>query len=342
MRAVYVLSVLIQALSVAAQKPQYPPAFPLKPSLSAAFAYAPSVTPNVADAQAPNAQKLCPGYKASNVKETNAGLTADLNLAGAACNVYGIDVPALSLSVEYQSTSRVAVRIEPKYLDASNESQYLLSESLTPLPTTDEGSTKATNDLVYTWSNTPSFQFRVARASSGEVLFDTFGNHIVFEDQFLELVTSMVPNYNIYGLAENLRSFRLGNDYTQTFWNAYNLDNDQELDVNGHGTHPMYLETRYQNNGTYSHGVYARNSHGQDWLLRKDSLTYRTLGGSFDLYFLSGSNATQVISQYHTGIVGTPVMQPYWALGFHQVRWSYQNWTNLQDVLNAYAAQSIQ
>lgn len=125
-------------------------------------------------------------------------------------------------------------------------------------------------------------------------------------------------------------------------WNAYNLDNDQILDVNGHSVHPMYLETRYKDNASTSHGVYARNAHGQDWLLRDQRVTYRTIGGSFDFYFLSGPSANAVISQYQKGIVGTPVMQPYWALGFHQVRWSYQNWSNLQDVIDGYAAQNIQ
>lgn len=125
-------------------------------------------------------------------------------------------------------------------------------------------------------------------------------------------------------------------------FHQYNLDNDQEIDVNGHDTHPMYLETRYANGTSTSHGVYARNAHGQDWLLRNERVTYRTIGGSFDFYFLSGPTPKKVISQYHTGIVGTPYMPAYWTLGFHQVRWGYQNWTNLQDVIDLYAEQNIQ
>lgn len=328
----------------AAQQPQYPPAFPPTPILPSSINYAPSVTPNVVDKTAPNAQDECPGYKASNVKGNDAGLTADLLLAGPPCNVYGNDISPLTLSVEYQSTNRLSVRISPKHLDASNQSQYLLSESLTPQPGVEPGSCEAKGDLRFVWSNEPSFQFQVARATTGEVLFNTYGTKVVYEDQFLELVTSMIPDYNLYGLAESLHSFRLGNDFTQTFWNAYNLDNDQLLDVNAHSVHPMYLETRYSddNSSSTSHGVYARNAHGQDWLLRATNVTYRTLGGSFDLYFLSGPAPKDVISQYQAGIVNTPVMQPYWALGFHQVRWSYQNWTNLQDVLDAYAAEGIQ
>lgn len=40
------------------------------------------------DKTAPNAQNVCPGYKASNVQDTSSGFNADLTLAGQACNVY--------------------------------------------------------------------------------------------------------------------------------------------------------------------------------------------------------------------------------------------------------------
>lgn len=43
----------------------------------------------------------CPGYKASNVKTSSSGLTADLTLAGKACNVYGNDLAKLTLTVSY-------------------------------------------------------------------------------------------------------------------------------------------------------------------------------------------------------------------------------------------------
>jgi hypothetical protein len=45
----------------------------------------------------------CPGYKASNVKTTASSLTADLSLAGAACNVYGDDLTSLTLEVVYET-----------------------------------------------------------------------------------------------------------------------------------------------------------------------------------------------------------------------------------------------
>lgn len=46
----------------------------------------------------------CPGYRAGNVKTQNGGIvSADLTLAGKACNVYGTDLDNLILEVEYQT-----------------------------------------------------------------------------------------------------------------------------------------------------------------------------------------------------------------------------------------------
>jgi len=50
-----------------------------------------------------SAQSTCPGYNVLNVQQSSNGLTADLQLAGAACNVYGIDLSNLTLTVEYQT-----------------------------------------------------------------------------------------------------------------------------------------------------------------------------------------------------------------------------------------------
>lgn len=324
-------------------QPPGPNTWPPTSTLASTLNLAPSVTPNVLNPTAPDAQKVCSGYKAANVVTTKNTITADLTLAGPACNAYGNDIHDLTLQVQYQNAAQLNVKIFPKYIVSANRSLYILDDSLSPSGSISTGITANSSDLVFEWSNEPSFQFRVKRAKSGEALFDTFGNKLVFEDQFLELVTSMVPDYNIYGLPEAIRgSFRLPNQYTQTFWNQYNEMNDQPIDANMHSTHPVYLETRYGNSSSKSHVVYGRNLHGQEWLLRPDRLIYRTIGGSFDFYFFSGPSPTEALAQQQLGVIGTPVMQPYWALGFHQVRWGYQNWTVLQEIIDGYAAASIQ
>ena len=49
----------------------------------------------------------CPGYKATNVQKNGGSIvSADLTLAGAACNVYGTDLDNLVLQVEYETGRR--------------------------------------------------------------------------------------------------------------------------------------------------------------------------------------------------------------------------------------------
>lgn len=46
------------------------------------------------------------GYTLSSLSQTGAGLRAQLNLAGAACDAFGKDIANLTLDVVYESNSR--------------------------------------------------------------------------------------------------------------------------------------------------------------------------------------------------------------------------------------------
>ncbi|KAL9620872.1 MAG: hypothetical protein Q9160_004654 [Pyrenula sp. 1 TL-2023] len=289
-----------------------------------------NVVPNVLDPQAVDAQSVCSGYTASNVVENASGFTASLALAGEACNVYGTDIEDLTLTVEYQTDQRLRVSILPSTLDASNSSFYVLSDDL--VPSGSGASIPEDNDLSFAWNNDPSFGFTVTRKVTGDVIFDTTGTQLVFEDQFVEFVTAEPPDYNLYGLGETIHGLRLGNNFTKTMWAA---DIGDPIDYNIYGSHPFYLDTRYTNSTSYSHGVYSRNAHGQEILLRPENVTWRFIGGSIDLYFFSGPDQPSVSKQYQE-IIGLPVMQQYFTFGFHQCRWGYQNWSQVEEVVNNY------
>lgn len=123
------------------------------------------------------------------------------------------------------------------------------------------------------------------------------------------------------------------------------------IDANLYGTHPVYLDTRYFQDGQYvanatdtsaqytpyTHGVYFRNAHPQEILLRAENITWRTLGGTIDLYFYAGPSASDIIQTYQISTVGLPAMQQYWTFGYHQCRWGYTNWTQLQEVVDTFA-----
>ncbi|KAI3322938.1 glycoside hydrolase family 31 protein [Xylariaceae sp. AK1471] len=315
-----------------------------------------AIIPNIRDPEAVDPQSVCPGYMATNVIEAPLGFTADLILAGDACNVYGTDVAALNLIVEVQAADRLHVEILPKYIGQNNQSWFILPEELLPKPRAEVEVTPQ-SDLVFSLSNNPTFEFKVTRKSTGDVLFNTEGSKLVYEDQFIEFGSALPDNYNLYGLGETIHGFRLGNNLTRTLHNA---DVGDIIDANLYGFHPVYLDTRYfevdqGGNMTYAphptdksaqyksftHSVFHRNAHTQEILLRESSITWRALGGTIDLYFFEGPTQDQVTKSYQTSAIGLPAMHQYWTFGYHQCRWGYQNWSVVQDVVDNFAKNEI-
>ena len=72
---------------------------------------------------------------------------------------------------------------------------------------------------------------------------------------------------------------------------------------------------------SYSHGLYNRNSHGQEVLLNPTNITWRALGGSIDLYFYAGPTAPDVAASHQKAAAGLPALQKYHTFGYHQCRW---------------------
>lgn len=71
---------------------------------------------NLEDPNAKDAQKLCPGYTATNVRNSPGGLSARLVLAGANCNVYGTDIELVLFSF----TLITGKRLTTDYVPAAN------------------------------------------------------------------------------------------------------------------------------------------------------------------------------------------------------------------------------
>lgn len=70
--------------------------------------------------------------------------------------------------------------------------------------------------------------------------------------------------------------------------------------------------------------------------MRPNNITWRSIGGSIDLYFFPGPSQPEVTTSY-LNVVGLPVMQQYWTFGYHQCRWGYTGWAQLQEVINNFA-----
>ncbi|KAI2632940.1 glycoside hydrolase family 31 protein [Xylaria nigripes] len=276
----------------------------------------------------------CPGYTASNVVESEGKLTADLNLSGAPCNIYGNDLNDLKLLVEYQSETRLRVNIYDADLQV-----YQIQESVLPRPS-GHGVRASDAGIKFALTEEP-FSFSISRTNSGEVLFDTSGIKMVFESQYVRLRTRLPKNPNLYGIGEHSDSFRLSTDnYTRTLWNTESPFIPRKSNL--YGSHPNYLEHRGESG---SHGVALLNANGMAVIINKtDSgdqyLEYNTLGGVLDFYFLSGPSPTDVSKQY-AEVVGLPAMMSYWTFGFHQCKYGWPDVLYEAEVVTNYSAANI-
>ncbi|KAF2790304.1 glycoside hydrolase family 31 protein [Melanomma pulvis-pyrius CBS 109.77] len=276
----------------------------------------------------------CPGYEASNVVKTDSSLTADLTLAGPACNKYSEDLTDLKLVVEYQTNERLHVKIFDAGLNV-----FQVQEEVLPRPE-NENAPSSDAALNFELVEKP-FSFVVRRKENDEVLFDTSAAQLVFETQYVRLRTSLPQNPNLYGLGEHSDPFRLPTkNYSRVLFNAESpyIPNNSNL----YGTHPVYFEHR-GDKGT--HGVFLLNSDPMNIFINQTEsgdqyLEYNTIGGIVDLYFMAGKQPADVSKQY-ADIVGYSAMYPYWAFGFHQCKYGYWDVNMVAEVVGNYSAAGI-
>ncbi|KAJ2853538.1 hypothetical protein J3B02_003097 [Coemansia erecta] len=211
--------------------------------------------------------------------------------------------------------------------------QYQIPHSVIPLDI-GSGVSESSSNLKFSYFHDPKtgFGFEVHRGT--DVIFDTTGHPLIFEDQYLEITSSLPRNANIYGIGESPDYFRRdSSNTTKTLWNRDAADPFRE---NVYGSHSVYMELRQ---GLF-HGAYLHNSHGMDIVLANDTIQYRVLGGTADFYFFAGTSALAVIDQY-TELVGRPNQIPYWSLGFHNCRYGYKSVYEVNEVIANYSSANI-
>ncbi|EJU04814.1 hypothetical protein DACRYDRAFT_20425 [Dacryopinax primogenitus] len=306
----------------------------------------------------------CTGYEVDSVQENESGVQALLKLSGPACNAFGVTIPSLTLSVTYETESRLHVHIYD-----TAEQQYQLPQSVLARPPASVPS--STSDFAFHYTSSP-FAFWVEKRSTGAVIFDTRAENIptyteplfsyennasvtnttampahplVFSNQYLQLSSALPQDANIYGLGEYI-SGNFRRDPNSTVQPFFTLDIGDPLDSNLYGYHPVYVETRFDSSGKAdSHGVFLLQTSGMDVLLRPGVIQYRAIGGTFDFYFFSGdaagSNSPLKVVEQYVQFVGLPQMPPMWGFGYHQCRWGYNNVSDTQFVIDSMRAANI-
>jgi alpha-glucosidase len=180
------------------------------------------------------------------------------------------------------------------------------------------------------------FSFKVVRKSDKEVLFDTTGQPLVFEDQYLELTTKVPYNANLYGFGELTGAYRRNNHANVT--TLWARDVADPFYQNQYGSHPAYTEIR----DGKAHGSLLLNAHGMDIFTMTGRITYKVIGGVLDFYFFVPEPATpNAVVKSYTDLVGKSIMPALWMLGWHQCRYGYANISAVDTVVEEYRKNKI-
>ncbi|XP_070566660.1 sucrase-isomaltase, intestinal-like isoform X2 [Ptychodera flava] len=256
-------------------------------------------------------------------KKTSLGMSLNLDLIDDIPTRYtrqeSRTIEKLVVEVEMQTDTRLRVKIS-----ALNEERF---EVPFDLPEVTQPAPNPLYDFVHTDS---PFSFKVIRKSTGTVIFDTSVGGFTFSDQFLQ-ISSKLPSNNVYGLGEhNHRQYR--HDLNWKTWAIFTRDVAPVDEWNLYGAQPLYMCVE---DGSNSHAVLLMNANAMDVILQPaPGITFRTIGGILDFYIFLGPTPEDIVKQFTIDFTGTPMMPPYWALGFQLCRWGYKSLDEVKQIVS--------
>jgi len=260
-------------------------------------------------------------YEVTGVESTSAGVSATLSLSSS--SGLGGD-PVEALQADFVEFSEQVLRLT---ITTPENDRYRLPSSI--LVKSNPTERPSNTDYSYSVSSVGSyFTFNV---SFGESDIFQSGEEFYFDDQYLQVQNEMgtLDGRTFYGLGERVGSLALKNKKYYIF----NRDQGGAVEgVNLYGSHPFYLQL--DDSGVAS-GVFLLNSNAMHVEVADHSLTYRTIGGALDFFFIVSDSLDGVVQQY-LGLVGFPYLHPYWSLGFQQSRYGWRHIQDLESVLQKY------
>ncbi|CAO3630085.1 unnamed protein product [Mucor hiemalis] len=287
------------------------------------------------------------GYnvEVSKVEKLPSGMRIPLT-AMQNSSLHGVSIANLIVEVAYETSERAHVKIydnDQKQVTVP-DSPLGLQRPIVRSTVHGGGRRKGSNnnigyppgsDYEFNYTNSP-FGFQIKRKSTGEMLFDTVGLPLVFEDQYLEISTHLpVEGTNTYGFGERLAPFK----HTRNVTTLFARDSHDHYQ-NMYGSHPFYMDVRKREGA--AHGVFLMNAHGMDIITTEDRITYKAIGGILDFYFfVPQDKKPNSVVQAYTDLIGKPFMPSYWMLGYQNCRYGYPNITHVEDVVKKHREHEI-
>ena len=172
-------------------------------------------------------------------------------------------------------------------------------------------------------------RLKITRKANKKTIFSVNLKKIIFSDQFIKLTNEEVPSTSLYGLGQNMDSFR--KDFSSHFKRIvmFNRGDAVRKENNLYGSHPFYLMRDDDDN---SHGILLFNNNYQEVILSPSPyISYHTTGGVLDFFVFLGPSNNNVMEQ-KTKLLGLTPLPSVWSLGFHLCRFGYKNTSHLEDI----------
>ncbi|MBN2148939.1 MAG: DUF4968 domain-containing protein [Anaerolineales bacterium] len=147
------------------------------------------------------------------------------------------------------------------------------------------------------------------------------------------LTSSLRPEEHLYGLGERAAPFNLRPG-------SYRMWNSDPGGSYGPGKDPLYICTPVYW-GVHQQGCYAvffENPHRGAFTF-DDHARAQFERGALRYYFISGS--PDEITATYTDLTGRPFLPPRWAFGYHQCRWGYHSWQEINEVVAGFEQRDL-
>ena len=202
-------------------------------------------------------------------------------------------------------------------------------------------SSKNFSFILYFEENTKNINKSEEKDKKIFYIFNASENFL-FSDNYINFESHLTSD-DIYGFGERIHNFKL-NDGLYTIWpvDQKNYYDDGKGGKNIYGHQPIALhKTKYKNIWL---GFIFLNSNAQDVQIYKKGketiLSHKSIGGIIDYYIIVDNSPENVLRDIHY-LIGKPILPPYWALGNHQCRWGFKNFSQFKNVYETYKKKEI-
>ena len=190
------------------------------------------------------------------------------------------------------------------------------------------------------------FYFTLTNPLTKELIFTTKNSDFIYSDFFIGFGGYISTN-DIYGFGERSHELKLG-DGKFTLWpndTGWLPEDMGDGGYNLYGIHPLGI---HRTNKKTFVGLLFNNINAQDLFIESGYdefenpvlLEHRTIGGVIDYYITINDNPDSVLISLHD-IIGHPTLPPFWALGYHQSRYGYDNTQKIRDVYENFVAYEL-